>query len=169
MLLLLIPQFPALPPVPSSELTVALSILVPFSVLLVLVISVTVPAVMFRRRKDKVETIQDYASTAIEILAGARNPLQLPPHPPLHPPPRIPIPRQFPRQHPPQRPTHGNTSVISENSSINDRYSQTHPEDLEHHRGNQSVSINTGKQKSKSTPSQSITRTDTPSQSTTGN
>ena len=75
MFILLIPKFPALPPVPSSELTVPLSILVPFSVLLVLVISVSVPAVMFRRRKEKVETIQDYASTAIEILAGARNPL----------------------------------------------------------------------------------------------
>ena len=44
----------------------------------------------------------------------------------------------------------------------------THPEDLEHHKGSQSVSINTGiKHKSKSTPSQPsqpTTRTNPPTQ-----
>ena len=85
----------------------------PFSVLLILVI---IPAVIFKRKKRKVETIQDYASTAIELLTTG-TPLQLPPHPPPHPPPHLP--RQFPRQYPPQLPTHDNTSVISENSSIN--------------------------------------------------
>jgi len=50
-------QFPALPPLPSSsampssELLIALFVLVPFSVLLILVISVAVPAAILKRRK----------------------------------------------------------------------------------------------------------------------
>jgi len=118
--------------------------------------------------RKKVETIQDYASTAIELLSKG-NPLQLPPQPPPHPPPNLP--RQYPRQCPPRLPSHDNTIIINEGSSINDGHSQTHPEELEHHRGSQSVSINTGKQNNKSEtlpisaqPSHPITRADIPSQ-----
>ena len=118
--------------------------------------------------RKKVETIQDYASTAVKLLTKG-NPLQLPPQPPPHPPPHLP--RQYPQQCPPRLPSHANTIIISESSSINDGHSRTHPEDLERHRGSQSVSINTGKHRNKSEtlptstqPSHPITRTDTPSQ-----
>ena len=107
------------------------------------------------------ETIQDYASTAIELLTTG-TPLQLPPHPPPHPPPHL------PRQCPPQLPTHDNTSVISENSSVDDGRCLTQLKNLEHHNN---VPTDTGKPKSRSvahlTPSQPShppTRTVTPSQ-----
>ena len=55
-------QSAALPAVATPpELTIALSVLVPFSVLLILVISVSVPAAILKRRK-KVETNQDYTT-----------------------------------------------------------------------------------------------------------
>ena len=90
----------------------------------------SVPAIIFKRRKKKVETIQDYASTAIELLTGG-NRLQLPPHLPPRPSPHLPrmfprqsprqSPRQFPQQYSPLLPT-DSTSVSSENSSVNDGY-----------------------------------------------
>ena len=94
----------------------------------------------------KVEKIQDYVNTAIELLT-IDDPLQFPPQPPPHPPPHLP--RQYPQQCPPHLPTHDNTIIISESSSINDGHSQTSMEDLEHHRGSQNVIvfINTGKPK----------------------
>ena len=57
--------FPAVAPAPliSLELTVALSVLVPCSVILVLFLSVFVPAVTLKRRKKTVEEKnQDYAT-----------------------------------------------------------------------------------------------------------
>ena len=104
---------PAAAIVPSSNLTIALSVLVPFSGLLVLAIIVCVPVVIFKKRR-KVETIQDYASTAIELRTRG-NPLQLPPQLPPRFPPHLP--QQSPRHDPPVS-THDNTRVIRENSSV---------------------------------------------------
>ena len=113
MITALLSLLPAAAVVPTSDLTIALSVLVPFSCLLVLAIIVYVPVVIFKRRR-KVDTIQDYASTAIELLTRG-NPIQLPPQLPPRFPPHLS--QQFP-QHDPPLSAHDNTSVISEKSSV---------------------------------------------------
>jgi len=78
-------QFPALlvvpssPAVPSSDLTIALSVLVPFTVLLILVISVSVPVLIFKRRKSRSEAYPSRHATRIDV---ASQPLYLTHTPP---------------------------------------------------------------------------------------
>ena len=100
---------PAAAVVPSSDLTIALSVLVPFSGLLVLAIFVYVSVVIFKRRR-KVDALQDDGNNTVLLTRG--NPLQLPPQPP-----RPHLPRQFPQHYHPL-PDHDDASVISENSSV---------------------------------------------------
>lgn len=62
-------QFTAIPVgAQSSGLTTLLAVLVLFSVILALSISVSVAIIILNFKKKKVETIQDYSSTAIELL-----------------------------------------------------------------------------------------------------
>jgi len=70
-----------------SGLTTLLAVLVFLSVILALSISVSVAIIIFMKRK-KAETIQDYTSTAIELLTQG-HPEYLPPHPQQH------LPRQL--------------------------------------------------------------------------
>lgn len=71
-----------------SGLTTLLAVLVFLSVILALSISVSVAIIIFMKRKKKAETIQDYTSTAIELLTQG-HPEYLPPHPQQH------LPRQL--------------------------------------------------------------------------
>ena len=69
------------------ELTIALSVLVPFSVLLILVISVSVPAAILKRRK-KVETNQDYTIHADTGKPNSRSAAHPTPSQHSHPTPK---------------------------------------------------------------------------------
>ena len=108
MITALLSLLPAAAVVPSSDLTIALSVLAPFSGLLVLAIFVYVSVVIFKRRR-KVDALQDDGSTTELLTRG--NPLRPPQPPPPH------LPREFPQHYHPL-PDHDDASVISENSSV---------------------------------------------------
>lgn len=79
-------QFTAIPVgAQSSGLTTLLAVLVLFSVILALSISVSVAIIILNfKKKKKVETIQDYSSTAIELLTRGHPEYIAPPHPQPH-------------------------------------------------------------------------------------
>ena len=181
---------PAAAAIHSSDLTIALSVLVPFSGLLVLAILVCVPVVIFKRRRN-VDALQDDGTTTELLTRG--NPLQLPHYHPLPDHDDASVisenssvemipdyasaaieltrgnPLQLPPLPPPRPPPHlprqqYPPQLSTHNTSVNDGPSLTHEEDLKNLGGSPSISTDTGKPKSKSaahpTSPHPTTRTD---------